>query len=85
MDDDAAKEYTMSTRTGIRGEAFFESLICNYCLPHYIVGHKDLSIDYICKWVHDYKPTDVLFSVQVKTFHEKSGNPEFVRIDDKRN
>jgi hypothetical protein len=85
MNDDATKKYTVSARTGIRGEAFFESLICNYCLPHHIVGHKDLGIDYICEWVHDDRPTGVLFSVQVKTFHEKSGKPKFVRTENERN
>jgi hypothetical protein len=62
------KKYTLQAKRCIKGEAFFESLICTYALATHIVGPKDLGIDYICQWVFDNRPTEILFAIQVKTF-----------------
>ncbi len=61
------KQYTKQAQLGNKGEAFFESLISGYCLPHRIVAPKDLGIDFICEWVYGEEPTGILFAVQVKT------------------
>ena len=83
---DAYKRYTIQARTGIRGEAFFELLVCNHCLPHHIVGSKDVGIDYICEWVYGDKPTGVLFAVQVKTFSKnKKYTPQYKGVEQGRN
>lgn len=60
--------YTIQAKSGIKGEAYFESLICDYALPHRIAGATDVGIDYICEWAFEDKPTGILFAVQVKTF-----------------
>jgi hypothetical protein len=84
MDDETYKKYTLQARRGIRGEAFFESLVCNYCIPHHIVGSKDIGIDYICEWVYGDKPTGILFAVQIKTFRVRMNKrPWFVKIEQK--
>ena len=62
------KVFTRQARIGIKGEAFFESLLSEYSLTHKIVGSRDVGIDFICEWVFGDKPTGVLFAVQVKTF-----------------
>ena len=82
MDKGSFKKYTIQARRGIRGEAFFESLICNNSIPHHIVGSKDLGIDYLCEWVHNDKPTGVLFAVQVKTFSGITTKPKYVGIEE---
>lgn len=64
---DANKQFTSEAKLGIKGEAFFESLVSDYSIPHHIVGSKDLGIDYICEWVPEKSPTGILFAVQVKT------------------
>jgi len=61
-------KYTVQAQTGIRGEAFFESIIAKYAIPHHIVGQKDIGIDYICEWVTGDNPTGILFSAQIKTY-----------------
>ena len=61
------KQYTKNAQLGNKGEAFFESLVSDYCLPHRIVAPKDLGVDFICEWVYGEKPTGILFAVQVKT------------------
>jgi hypothetical protein len=61
------KKYTAQAKAGIKGEAFFETLVSDYCIPHHIVGPKDVGIDYICEWVYGDRPTGILFAVQVKT------------------
>ncbi len=82
MTENDYKKYTLQARRGIKGEAFFESLVCDYSIPHRIVGPKDVGIDYFCEWVHGDKPTGVLYAVQVKTFSEKKTNkPKFVGIE----
>jgi hypothetical protein len=86
MNDDLYKQYTLQARRCIRGEAFFESLVCNYCLPHHIVGAKDIGIDYICEWVYGDKPTGILFAVQIKSFRAgRKNSPKFIRTDQVRN
>jgi len=82
---DEYKKYTLQARRGIKGEAFFESLVCEYSIPHHVVGPKDVGIDYFCEWVHGDRPTGVLYAVQVKTFSEETAKPKFVRIEKKLN
>ena len=67
MTSDEYKKFTVQARHGIKGEAFFESLISDHAIPHHVSGLKDLGVDYFCEWVHGDKPTGVLFAVQVKT------------------
>jgi hypothetical protein len=67
MSEDKYKKYTIQAKRSIKGEAFFESLISDYSIPHSILGPKDIGIDYICEWVYGDKPTGILFAVQVKT------------------
>lgn len=79
MTSDDYKMYTVQAKTAIKGEAFFESLVSDYCIPHRVVGPKDIGIDYICEWVHGDKPSGILFAVQVKTFSREN---QAVRIED---
>ena len=72
MTDDKYKKFTAQAKGGIKGEAFFEAVVADYCLPHHLVGPKDLGIDYICEWVFGDKPTGILFAVQVKAFSTES-------------
>ncbi|MDP8242103.1 MAG: DUF4365 domain-containing protein [Candidatus Celaenobacter antarcticus] len=74
------KKFTLQARRGIKGETFFESLICDYSIPHHVVGLKDLGIDYFCEWVYGDKPSGILYAVQVKTFSEETAKPQFIRI-----
>lgn len=85
MSDSDYKKYTIQARTGIRGEAFFESLICDYCIPHHISGSKDLGLDYICEWMYGDKPTGVLFAVQVKTSSGRKNPPKCIGVERGRN
>ena len=66
--DSEYKKFTIQAKRCIKGEAFFESIISDYAIPHHVSGAKDVGIDYFCEWVHADKPTGVLFAVQVKTF-----------------
>ena len=68
MNGETNKKFSLQARTCIKGEAFFESLITDYAIPHHIVGQKDIGIDYICEWVHGDDPTGVLFAAQIKAF-----------------
>jgi hypothetical protein len=68
MNDKGYKQYTIQARTCIKGEAFFESLVSDYSVPHHISGPKDLGLDYICEWVYGDEPTGILYAVQVKTY-----------------
>ncbi|MCX7428408.1 MAG: DUF4365 domain-containing protein [Planctomycetia bacterium] len=65
--DEQYKKSTLQARTGIKGEAFFESLVADYALPHHIVGPKDIGLDFVCEWVCGEKPTGILWAAQVKT------------------
>ena len=71
------KKYTEQAKRGIKGEAYFESLLAEYSLPHKIFAPKDLGIDFICEWVHEDKPTGLIFAVQVKTFSEEKYTPKY--------
>lgn len=66
-------QYSHAARLCIMGEAYFESLIAKYAIPHHIVGQKDVGVDYICEWAYDDNPSGFLFTVQVKTFTVKKG------------
>ncbi len=85
MDNESYKKYTIQAKRGIKGEAFFESLISDYSLPHRIVSPKDLGIDYICEWVYGDRPTGILYAVQVKTFSEETAKPQFIEVDSRLN
>lgn len=85
MNDDTYKKYTMQAKRGIKGEAFFESLISDYSIPHRIAGPKDIGIDYICEWVFGDRPTGILYAVQIKTFLEETAKPGFVEVDERLN
>lgn len=81
MSDAEYKKFTLQAKRGIKGEAFFESLISNHSLPIQIVGLKDIGIDYICQWVYEDKPTPILYAVQVKTFAiTNKKKPKYIRI-----
>ena len=43
-------KFTVQAKTCIKGEAFFESLLAEYAIPHHIQGAKDLGADYLCQW-----------------------------------
>jgi len=75
------KHFAETARRAIKGEAFFESLVIEYAIPIQVVGLKDVGIDYICQWVVDDKPTEVLFAAQIKTFSSKTAKPERVGKD----
>jgi hypothetical protein len=75
------KKFTIQAKRGIKGEAFFESLVSDYCIPHHITGPKDVGLDYICEWVWGDRPTGRLFAVQVKTFSEENAKPEHVGFE----
>jgi hypothetical protein len=81
MADNEYKKYTIQAKRGVKGEAFFESLVSDYSVPHHIVGPKDMGLDYICEWVYGDRPTGVLFAAQVKTFSEEIAKPRFVEVE----
>ena len=62
-----------------KGEAFFESLIVDYAIPHRIARQNDLGVDFLCEWIHGDRPTGILFSAQVKTTTAELVQPAFVR------
>jgi hypothetical protein len=72
MTDNEYKQVTAQAKAGIKGEAFFESLVSDYSLPHHIVGSKDIGIDYICEWVYGDRPSGILYAVQVRTFSQQN-------------
>lgn len=82
---DEYKKYTLQAKRGVKGEAFFESLVSDYCIPHQVVGPKDVGVDYICEWVYGDRPTGVLFAAQVKTFSEATVSIKFDKIEAKLN
>src|SRR5437588_11171863 len=67
MADVDYKRYAESARRGIKGEAFFESLVVDYAIPHRIARQNDLGVDFLCEWIYRDRPTGILFSAQVKT------------------
>lgn len=77
----STKLFTENAKRGIKGESYVATLLSEHCILHHVTGPNDLGIDYFCEWVHDNKPTGVLFAVQVKTtIHE---NVDFQ--DEKKN
>lgn len=64
-------KFTVQAKTCIKGDAFFESLIAEYAIPHHIEGAKDLGADCLCDWSFDDEPSGILFTVQVKSFKVK--------------
>ena len=80
MGNNDYKKYTIQAKTGIKGEAFFESLIANYSLPYHVMGLTDIGIDYFCEWVYGDRPTGILYGVQVKTFSEQTAKPKPVVV-----
>lgn len=85
MRSDDYKRYTAQAKSGIKGEAFFESIISDYCIPHKVTGPKDIGIDYFCEWVFDDKPTGVLFAAQIKTFSKNNVTIKFKEVPLKLN
>jgi hypothetical protein len=85
LDKSEYKKYKETASRGIKGEAFFESLICEHTIPHHVVGPKDIGIDYFCEWVCGDRSTGILFAAQVKTVSETTVQPEFVEVERKYN
>lgn len=67
-------KFTDQAKTCIKGEAFFESLMGEYAIPHHIAGAKDVGADYLCEWSHGNEPSGILFVVQVKSFNVTARN-----------
>jgi len=85
MRDASYKKFTESAKRSIRGESFFESLVCEYAIPHKVVGAKDVGVDYICEWVYGDRPSGIMFAVQVKTVAAKRIKLKSQDIDTKLN
>jgi hypothetical protein len=80
MADDNYKKYPEKARRGIKGEAFFESLVVDHAIPHRIARQNDLGIDFLCEWIYGDRPSGILFLAQVKTTTSDSVKPEFVCV-----
>jgi hypothetical protein len=78
MVDNDYKKYTENARRGIKGEAFFESLVVDHAIPHHIARQNDLGIDFLCEWIYGDRPRGILFSAQVKTTTSDTVKPTFV-------
>jgi len=78
MDYGNHKKFTEKARRGIKGEAFFESLIVDHAIPHHIARQNDLGIDFICEWTSGDRPSGILFVAQVKSTTSDIIKPEFV-------
>lgn len=72
MTEDEYKKYTAQAKAAIKGEAFFETLVSDYSIPHHIVGSKDIGLDYICEWVYGNRPAGILYAVQIKTLSKEN-------------
>jgi hypothetical protein len=72
------KKYTEAARRGIKGEAFFESLVVEHAIPHRIARQNDLGVDFLCEWIYRDRPTGILFLAQVKTTTRDLVKAEFV-------
>jgi len=81
MKNEDYKRYTVQAKRGIKGEAFFESLISDYSLPYHVTGLSDIGVDYFCEWVYGDKPTGILYAIQVKTFSEKTAKPKWLKVN----
>ena len=80
MANDDYKRYTKRARRGIKGEAFFETLIVDHAIPHRIARQNDLGIDFLCEWIYGDRPTGILFSAQVKATTSDKVKCEAVEI-----
>lgn len=80
MTDNDYKKYTKDARRGIKGEAFFESLIVEHAIPHRIARHNDLGVDFLCEWISGDRPTGLLFSVQVKATTDATIQSKFTEL-----
>ena len=78
MANDEFKKYVERTRRGIRGEAFFESLVVEHAIPHRIARQNDLGIDFLCEWIYGDRPTGILFLAQIMTTTTESVRAELV-------
>lgn len=78
MADDAYMKYTETSRRGIKGEAFIESLIVDHAIPHRIARQNDLGINFLCEWIYGDRPSGILFLTQVKSTTSDVVEPEFV-------
>ena len=67
------------SRSSGSGEAFFESLVVDYAIPHRIARQNDLGIDFLCEWIYRDRPSGILFSIQIKTTTSDVVKPVFVR------
>ncbi len=81
MDSQSYKKYTIQAKRSIKGEAFFESLISEYSIPHHVIGPKDLGIDFFCEWTFKDKPTGIFYAVQVKTFSKQYAKPKRQKLN----
>lgn len=70
------KQYYPTARRGIKGEAFFESIIVDHAIPHRIARQNDLGVDFLCEWTCGDRPTGILFSAQVKSTTITTMTPE---------
>ena len=68
------KKYTEILARGSKGEAFFESLIVDYAIPHRIARQNDLGVDFLCEWIHGDRPTGILFSHRSRPRQRNSFN-----------
>lgn len=75
------KKYTAQAKAAIKGEAFFESIVSDYSIPHHISEPKDIGIDYFCEWVYGDKPSGILYAVQIKTLAERNVKIESLGIN----
>ena len=72
------KKYTQEARRGIKGEAYFESLMVEHAITHRIARQNDLGTDFLCEWVCGDRPTGILFSAQVKSTTSDNVTPHFI-------
>lgn len=82
MEDHDYKRYTKRARRGIKGEAFFETLIVDHAIPHRIARQNDLGVDFLCEWIYGDRPTGILFSAQVKATTKDEVKCRAVEISD---
>jgi Domain of unknown function (DUF4365) len=82
---DNYKQYTNSARRGIKGEAFFETLIVDHAIPHRIARQNDLGVDFLCEWICGDRPTGIVFLAQVKSRTTKDIKPKQEALSNDKN
>jgi hypothetical protein len=85
MADSEYRKYTNEARRGIKGEAFFETLMVDHAIPHRIARQNDVGVDFLCEWTHGDRPCGVLFTAQVKSTTLANVQPKLVEPSDKKN